>query len=320
MADEENPEETPAVASKPNDAESSERLEQDAAADETGESVAPPVETPVDQKEHLTPHRAAKLAGIGVLAALLVAVIVVATVWAVDAILDDDIEYVDSIVDYGYYERRGSDDYYYDDDYHERRDSGDGWSQYVDPPEFPDHFDGYWHGRGNGPSDYGEQWHKRRDWADKEHSAEPGSSSERGVPRRSCGSGPGSGPVVVVVLGGPGGWGYADGFGSGGPGLGAGAVLSDLVPFAQGKNFFDGEWTPGALSAEPVPMDLGGYQGRLVPGLAELFPLDLLDGLSALEGFGGAGGFGASEFHDESGLGVAEPESLSPPSKELTPT
>lgn len=297
MADEEGTEETPDPALGTGDGDNAGTPDQDESAVEAGESAAPSVDTPADHREHLTPHRAAKLAGIGVLAALLIAAVVVAAVWAVSAITDesDDDDYYEYDDD-DYYERRDSDD----DDYHEGRDSDDGWLQYVEPSELADHLDGFGRGYGKGSFGHGEQWGKRWDWADKDHFAKPGSSSDCDVLGRSFGFGAGSGPVVVVVLGGPGGWGYAGGFGSPGPGFGAGAVLPDLLPFAQGDSSF----------------------GGLGPGLlAELFAPDLFDDPSVLEGLFGAGDFGASELHDESSLGVTELDNLAPSAvEEFTPT
>ncbi len=317
MADDESPEETPAAAPESNDGEISEPPEQNAAFDETGESVAPSVEAPVDQKEHLTPHRAAKLAGIGVLAALLVAVIVVATVWAVSAITDESDDDGEHEYDDGYYERRDSDDGYYerrdsddyedyerrgsdDDDYYERRGSDDGWLQCVEPSELADHLDGFWRDQPYGPFDYDQQWDKRWEWAEKDYFAKPCSSSECDVWGRTFGFGAGSGPVVVVVLGGPGGWGYAGGFGSPGPGFGAGAALPDLLPFAEGD----------------------GYFGGLGPGLlAELFALDLFDDPSVLEGLFGEWDIEVPDLPEESSLGVTELDNLAPLAvEEFTPT
>ncbi len=308
MADEEGTEEgteeTPDPALGTGDGDNAGTPDQDESAVEAGESAAPSVDTPADHREHLTPHRAAKLAGIGVLAALLIAAVVVAAVWAVSAITDesDDDDYYE--YDDDYYERRDSDDdddyYEYDDDYYKRRDSDDDGLQYVEPSELADHLDGFGRGYGKGSFGHGEQWGKRWEWAEKDYFAKPGSSSECDVWGRSFGFGGGSGPVVVVVLGGPGGWGYAGEFGSPAPGFGAGAVLPDLLPFAQGDDSF----------------------GGLGPGLlAELFAPDLFDDPSVLEGLFGELDLAVPVPHDESGLGVTELDNLALPEvEEFTPT
>ncbi len=295
MADDERPEETPAAAPESNDGGGSELPEQDAAADDAlpnesaGDSAAPSPQTPADQS--LAPHRAAKLAGIGVIAALLVAVIVVAAVWSVSAITDDsDDDYEGrDFDDDDDYERRDSDD----DEYHERRDSDDGWLQYMEPSEFRDHFDGRRHKHGKGPFGRSRQWDKHwdpadKECADKEYFAESGASSESGVWERSFGPGADSGPVVVVVLGGPGGWDVAL------PGRdNAGGSGSSTTGFGSG------------LGAEL---------------LAELFAFDLLDDPSVLEGLFGDWDSAAPELHDDSSLDVTELDNLAPAAvEESTP-
>ena len=307
MADDENPEETPATVPETNDGENAEAPDQGEAVNEapSGESATQSVEIPVDHKEHLTPYRAAKLAGIGVLAALVVAVIVVAAVWAISAIADESHDA---------------------DEYYERQDSDDAWFQYADPSGRDDDFDGYQRGPGRGSFGYDKQWDKRWDWADKDHFAKPGSSAGGDPCERPFGFDARTGGVVVVVLGGPSGWGAAGGFGSGGRGVGAGEVLPNIVPFAQGEGFFGGEWSEG-LNVEgffggPGPTDLGGFYGGLGAELLvpELFA-QFFEDPSVLEGFFGVQGLEIPELYEESSLGVTELDNFAPSTVEgLAPT
>ena len=232
MADDETAEETSDPAPETGDGGNEESPDQDAAEAPSGESATQSAEMPVDHKEPLTPNRAAKLAGIGVLAAFLVAVIVVAALWAVDAILDDDYEFVDTIVDHNY-------------EYYEPQDSDDAWFQYVDPSELDDDFGEHRRGRrgqlfGHDKQSDDRQWDERGDWADKDHSLSPGFSAEGHACGKLFGSRVRTGPVVVVVLGGGGlgsggvlgDWGYAEGFGFGGGGVGPRGLLPDILPFS----------------------------------------------------------------------------------------
>ncbi len=240
MADDETAEETSDPAPETGDGGNEDSPDQDAAEAPSGESA----EMPVDHKEPLTPNRAAKLAGIGVLAAFLVAVIVVAALWAVDAILDDDYEY------------------------YEPQDSDDAWFQYVEPSALKDgdsacRPDALWGGDGKGPFASHEQWI----WPDKDHSDSRGFATKDGACGMPFGSRARTGPVVVVVLGGAGlgsggglgDWGYAEGFGFGGGGVGPRGLLPNILPFSD---------DPSTL------MDFFGASGLELPELQDELSLE----------------------------------------------
>ena len=314
MADDETAEETPDPAPETGDGGNEESPDQDAVETPSGESA----EMPVDHKEPLTPNRAAKLAGIGVLAAFLVAVIVVAALWAVDAILDDDYEFVDTIVHHNY-------------GYYEPQDSDDAWFQYVDPSELDDDFGEHRRGRrgqlfGHDKQSDDRQLDERGDWADKDHSLSPGFSTEGHACGKLFGSGALAGPAVVVVLVDPSGWAYPERFGLDGGGRGSGGVLPNLLPFARGEGVFGGEWSEGptveGFLGEFGPTELGGFFGGLGPeSFAELFAQEFFEDPSVLEGLFGASGLELPELQDELSLEATELDNEAPPAVEgLTPT
>ena len=285
MADDDAPEGTPDV---PADAD-----DDGGAADVANPSVSPePVEEPVDVDETLTPYRAAKMAGIVVGTVLLCAVVVVAAVWAISAIGDDDedeswIEYVSpaALRDYDY-------DY---DEY--RRGYGD--------------YDEYRRGYGKGPSADADRW----DWHRKDYFNKPDSWNDLRPEDDGCqmpfGFGANNRPVVIVVLPGvgPGGWGTGGGFGGEWP------PGWYEAPTAEG--FFGGFG----------PRELGGFYGGLGPELLdpeslalELFA-QLFEDPSVLEGSSDTQGIEVPELHDELSLEATELDNLAPPTvEELTPT
>ena len=292
MADDDVPEGTPGI---PADAD-----DDGGAADVADPSTSPePMEEAVDVEEPLTPYRAAKMAGIVVGAVLLCAVVVVAAVWAISAIGDDDedeswIEYVSpaALRDYDY----DYDDYDYYDDY--------------------DDYDEYRRGYGKGPSADADRW----DWHRKDYFNKPDSWNDLWPEAGGCqlpfGFGANNRPVVIVVLPGVGlgGWGTGGGFGGEWP-----PGWSE-APTVEG--FF------GGLG----PRELGGFYGGLGPELLdpelldpELLALELFaqlfGDLSVLEGSFDTQGIEVPELHDELSLEATELDNLAPPTvEELTPT
>ena len=232
MADDDVPEGTPDIPADADDG--------DGAADVANPSTSPEpmeeaVEEAVDVAEPLSPYRAAKMAGIVVGAVLLCAVVVVAAVWAITAIVEEDED--------------------------------ESWIEYVSPSalaaDFDDDYDEYRRGYGKGPSASHEQWI----WPDKHHSDSGGFATKDGACGMPCGSRARTGPVVVVVLGsgglgsggGLGDWGYAEGFGFGGGGAGSRGLLPDILPFSD---------DPSLL------MDFFGASGLELPELQDELSLE----------------------------------------------
>lgn len=203
MADDDVPEGTPDV---PDDADGAADVENPSTSEE-------PVQEAVNVDDPLTPYRAAKMAGIVVGAVLLCAVVVVAAVWAITAIVDED-----------------------DDE---------SWFEYVSPSALDD-YDGYRRGYGKGPSADANRW----DWHGKDYFTKPDSWNDF-WPNDGCempfGFGANSSPVVIVVVPGVGlgGWGTGGGFGFDGFGGGPRGLSPDIAPFFGGEGWFGAQEWPG---------------------------------------------------------------------------
>ncbi len=219
---------------------------------ESATSAEPPKE--LADKDRSTPRSAAKLAGIVVGAVLLCAAVVVAAVWVIDEVVDEDdeswLEYVPSSAlaeDYGLY-GEGPRSYYDDDGHHDE--------YYKD-----DHRRGY--GKGRSADDDRPKWH------DKDRFTEPdfwSRSWRRGDGcRMPFGVGANVGPVVVLVVPGLGlgNWGTDGAFGWGGLGGGPRGLPPDMAPFLEqgdwsGTEQWPGEWgSEGSLGGSFVPGELG---------------------------------------------------------------
>ena len=260
MADEDVPEGTPDI---PADAEDG-----DGAADVANPSTSPePMEEPmeeaveeaveepmeeaveeaVDVEEPLTPYRAAKMAGIVVGTVLLCAVVVVAAVWAITAIVDEDED--------------------------------ESWFEYVSPAALTadddDDYDEYRRGYGKGPSADSNRW----DWHGKDYFTKPDSWNDFWPEDDGCempfGFGANNRPVVIVVVPGVGLGAWGAGGGSGFDELGGGprGLLPDIAPFFERESWFGGEEWPGEWGFE------GFFEGFGSEALGEGFfgdPADLM--------------------------------------------
>ena len=161
MADEDVSEENPGAASE---AEGGDTGTEADAAVPSGRSVEEPANQAVNGKDSLTPNRAAKIAGIVIGAVLVCAVVVVAAVWAIAAIVDDN-----------------------DDE---------PWFEYVSPSALEDdHYDAYEHGYGKRPPADSSRY-----WPSKDHFAKPGFGTKDGACGPPFGFDGCEGPVVVLVV------------------------------------------------------------------------------------------------------------------------
>ncbi len=203
MADDDVPEGTPDIPADADDG--------DGAADVANPSTSPepmeePMEEAVDVEEPLTPYRAAKMAGIVVGTVLLCAVVVVAAVWAITAIVDEDED--------------------------------ESWLEYVSPSaltaDFDDDYDEYRRGYGKGPSAESNRW----DWHGKDYFTKADSWNDFWPEDDGCempfGFGANNRPVVIVVVPGVGlgDWGTGGGLGFGELGGGPRGLLPDILPFS----------------------------------------------------------------------------------------
>ena len=229
-----------------------------------------------DGNDPLTPHRAAKVAGIVAAAVLVCAAVVVAAVWAVSAIVDED--------DDDPRPERASPAALTGDYYDDGNDDGS---------EGDDHRRGH---KGRRTDDDRWEWHR------KERFSDPDSWSGPQCDDAACkvpGFGAHRGPIVVLVVPGIGSglWGADGGFGFGELGGSLPGLLPEALPFLEREGrfgeqrwprepWFGGQQWPGFGEQWPGESEFEGFFGGIAPeSLGEGFledPESLLEGL--LEG------------------------------------
>ena len=267
-ADGEIPEETPDPAEEAEGGEAGEDADSSTPSEE-------PADEATNAEESLTPHRAAKLAGIMIGTVLVCAAVVVAAVWAIVAIVDDDDDDDDE-----YFFEEAFSPAALDDDGDERY---DGWSR------------GYQQGRGYEKQPFGKG--KRWNWSKEDHSLKPGGSLMADECETILRFGVGPDAAVVLICGGSsaalGDLKGRDDFGFGGLRGGSGNLLpfmlpffEDELPFGSGQfQFFEGEFPLGSGELPfkgELPFGSGElqfFEGELPFGSGELPAGEGLEGL-----------------------------------------